>query len=132
MSRVRHYLKYMRKQTSLKYFSRLLLMVMLTVMVNGAHECAHAMQTDVTAARGLASNPEISAAHECPCAPLEQHNDYDGCDKCVNCVCHASLAIQPFQISYNPIILDLNTFASFNFLPAVYLSLFVPPDSVTV
>ena len=121
----------MRKQIPLKFISRFLLMVMLTVAVNGLHVCDHAMQSHVTTSDRI-SNPDISASHQCPCVPLEQHNDYDGCDKCENCSCHAPLTIQSFQISYNPIILNLCTFDPFKFLPEVYLSLFVPPDSAAV
>lgn len=121
----------MRKQIPLIFFSRLLLMVMLAVMGNGVHESAHGMQTHVTAASDQASPSEISASHQCPCAPLEQHNDYDGCDTCVNCTCHAPLTIQPFQLSYNPSILD-NLYASdpFKHLPEVYLTRFIPPQSL--
>jgi len=105
---------------------------MLAVMINGAHENAHAMQTHVAAASELASQPELSGSHQCPCAPTEQHKDCDGCDKCVNCNCHAPLTVKPLQICYNPIILDLVKFHQFNFLAEVYLSFFVPPDSATV
>jgi hypothetical protein len=108
-------------------------MILLTVTINGVHESAHAMQSHVTVASDQASASEISASHQCPCTPLEQHKDYDGCNTCVNCTCHAPLTIQPFQLSYNPSVLDdLYASAPFNFLPEVYLSLFVPPDSATV
>ncbi len=122
----------MFKHVPLNFFSRILILVMLVVMSNGAHESAHAMQNHEAAANELVSQPELSESHECPCAPLEQHNDCDGCDKCVNCNCHAPLTVRPFQICYNPIILDLGKFHQFSFLPEVYLSLFVPPDSATV
>jgi len=120
----------MLKQIPLHFFSRLLLLAMLTVMGNGVHESAHAMHTHVTAARESASQPEISESHQCPCAPLEQHKDYDGCDTCVNCSCHAPLTIQPFQLSYNPSIMD-NLYASdpFKHLPEVYLTKFIPPQN---
>ena len=122
----------MRKQAHLNFITRLLLMVMLTVVGNAVHESAHARHSHVTVAGEMTLQPEISGSHQCPCAPLEQHNDCDGCDICVNCPCHAPLAIQPFQMSYNPIIMDLNRCDQFNFLPEVYLSLFVPPDSAAV
>lgn len=122
----------MRKKIPLHFFSRLLLLVMLTAMGNGVHESAHAMHAHVTAPREQALQPDISESHQCPCVPLEQHKDCDDCDKCVSCSCHAPLTIQQFQMSYNPIIMDLNRFDQFNFLPEVYLSLFVPPDSAAV
>jgi hypothetical protein len=104
-------------------------MVMLTVTINGLHICDHAMQSHVTTTSDQISIPDISASNQCPCAPLEQHKNYDGCDICVNCSCHAPLTIQPFQLSYNPSILD-NLYASdpFKFLPEVYLSKFIPPQ----
>ncbi len=123
----------MRKLIPLKFFSRLLLMVVLTVTINGVHESAHAMQSHVTAASDQELASEISASQQCPCVPLGQHKDYDGCNTCINCTCHAPLTIQPFQLSYNPSVLDdLYASAPFNFLPKVYLSLFVPPDSAAV
>jgi len=105
-----------------------MLLVMLTMTINGVHESAHAMQSHVTFANDQASHSEISAHNQCPCAPLEQHKDYDGCDTCVNCTCHAPLTNQPIQISYNPSILALHVSDPFKFLPEVYLSKFIPPQ----
>ncbi len=76
-----------------------------------------------------ASHVEMSAPHQCPCSPHEQHNDYDGCDTCSNCACHASLTIQQFQLRYNPMILDLSTSHPFKHLPEVFLSKFIPPQN---
>jgi hypothetical protein len=120
----------MRKRNHLKLFSWLLVVVMLTMTINGVHECAHAMQNQVSTADDRAPHSEISASHQCPCSPLEQHKDYDGCDTCISCSCHAPLAIQPLQLSYNPSILD-DLYASdpFKFLPEVYLSKFIPPQN---
>jgi len=117
----------MRKLIPIKLVSRLLLVVMLTVTVNCVHESAHAMQSHVKA-NDKAALEDISAPHQCPCAPSEEHKDYDGCDTCSNCVCHAPLVVQPFQLGYNPIVLDLCSDALFQHLPEVYLSKFVPPQ----
>lgn len=118
----------MRKQTPLHFFFRLILLVMLTVMGNGVHVNAHAMHTHATAANKCTLPPELSESHQCPSAPHEQHKDYDGCDICCNCSCHAPLTAQPFQLSYNPMVLDLNTSDPFKYLPEVYLSKFIPPQ----
>ena len=120
----------MRKRVPLKFFSWFLLVLMLTVTIDGVIENAHAMLSHVIAASDQTSPLEISASHKCPCAPLEQHKDYDGCDTFVDCACHAPLTMQLFQLSYNPSILD-NLYASdpFKFLPEVYLSKFVPPQN---
>lgn len=118
----------MRKLSTIKFISQLMLLVMLTIAISGVHESAHAMQSHVTSASKQASHSEISAPHQCPCAPLEQHKDYDGCDKCVNCPCHAPLANEILQISYNPSTLILRFSDPFKFLPEVFLSKFIPPQ----
>lgn len=118
----------MRKIIPLKYFAKLLLMVMLTMTLSSVHESAHAMQDHVKAADYQLSLSEISAPHQCPCSPVEQHKDYDGCDSCVNCSCHAPLTVQHLTPDYNPSSLDLQTFDPFKFIPEVYLSKFIPPQ----
>ena len=118
----------MRKIIPLKFFSRLLLIVMLTVTINGMHESAHAIQSDVAAANDQTSLSKISATHQCPCSPLEQHKDYDGCDTCINCACHATQTVQQFKFIYNPSFQDLQTSDLFKYLPEVYLSKFIPPQ----
>ena len=101
---------------------------MLAVTINGVHESAHAMQNHVTTGNDQVSASEITDTHHCPCAPHEQHEDSDCCDSCINCACHAPLAVQQFKLGYNPIILDLNTSDPFKHLPEVYLSRFIPPQ----
>ena len=115
----------MRKFIHLKFISSVLLLAMLTVTLNGAHESAHAMQSPVNTASSAVETP---VPHDTPCTPCEHHQDNDGCDSCVNCACHASLAVQPLQLSYNPVIVDLSTFDPFKQLPEVYLSKFIPPQ----
>lgn len=97
---------------------------MLTVAVKGAHQSAHAMQGPSTTAN---SSAEAVAPHDTPCSPFEHHQD-DDCDSCANCVCHASLTVQPLQLNHNPIILNLSTFYPFKHVPEVYLSKFIPPQ----
>ena len=118
----------MRKLIPLQFFSKLFLVVMLTVIISGVHESAHALQNHMSAASDEASYYEISASHQCPCTPLEQPKDNDCCDTCDTCACHAPLTIQPFQLSYNPIISDLSTSEPFKHLPEVYLPKFIPPQ----
>ena len=105
--------------------SSVLLLLMLTITINGAHESAHAMQNPVhTGSSAL----EAQDLDDTPCTPFEHHQDYDGCDSCVNCACHASLPVLFFKLSYNPAIVDLSTFDPFRHLPEVYLSRFIPPQ----
>ncbi len=118
----------MRKLIPLKFVSQILLVIMLVVAVNGVHESAHAMQDHVKVSSDQASLSQISAPHQCPCAPPAEHKDYDGCDTCINCACHAPLPVQVFKLSRNSIILNLITSEPFTYLPEVYLSKFIPPQ----
>jgi hypothetical protein len=115
-----------------KFFSWLLLVVMLAAAINGLHECAHAMEGQQSAASVHTSPADsLSAPHDCcPASPLEQHEEADGCDCCVNCACHAPLSVQPFRLSFNPIILSFQPAEPFQYLPEVYLAKFVPPQNL--
>lgn len=117
----------MRKIIRLKFIASILLLVMLAVAVNGAHESAHALHISVKSASASATVP-TPGADDIPCTPFDHQQDYDGCDICCNCACHASLTILPFQLSYNPVVAKLHTFDLFESLPEVYLSKFVPPQ----
>ena len=119
----------MRNLLHLKFLSLVLIVALLTVTINGVCESAHAMQSHVPAASDQAFQSEISLSDKCPCCPLE-HNDFDGCDTCINCVCHVSLNIQQFELSYNPIIVDLKMSDPFRHIPEVYLSKFIPPQNL--
>jgi hypothetical protein len=122
-----NFFQIMRKLLHLKLFAMILLVIMLTVMINGSHACAHDMDCQMSAASDHGSPSVISASHHCPCCPVEQHNDCDDCDTCINCTCHAPLTIQAFQLDYNPNIRELSTSEPFKHLPEVYLSKFIPP-----
>ncbi len=122
------YNKFMRKLIPLKFVSQLLLVIMLIVAVNGVHESAHAMQDNVKASSDQTSLSQISAPHQCPCTPPADHKDYDGCDTCVNCACHAPLSVQPLVLNYNPSILSLRFSDPYQYLPEVFLSKFIPPQ----
>ncbi len=117
----------MRKRLHLKFFSWLLVVVMLTIAINGVCESAHAMESQLSAASDQASQSELSASDQCPCCPLE-NKEFDDCNTCMNCACHASVTIQQFQLSYNPSILKLNLSEPFKYLPEVFLSKFIPPQ----
>jgi len=119
----------MRKSIYLKFFSRLLLVVMLTVAINGVHESAAAIQSHMTAASDQVSSSEISATRQCPCSPIGQHKDFDNCDTCINCACHAPLTVQKYNFSYNPSVLNIQTSDPFKYIPEVYLSKFIPPQN---
>lgn len=119
----------MRKNIPFKFITRLLLMVMLTVTIDGVHESAHALQNRV-AAEDQEVHSVLSAPHQCPCTPPVQHKDYDGCNTCVNCSCHASLTVQQLVFNYDPSITALQTFDPVLYFPEVYLSKFIPPHNL--
>jgi hypothetical protein len=118
----------MRKLIPIKFISRILLVILLIVTINDVHESAHATENHLIAADAQSVHSDISAPHQCPCTPLESQKDYDGCETCVNCVCHAPLTVQPFKLIYNPSVAVLNAFDLFKYLPEVYLSKFIPPQ----
>ena len=103
----------------------MLLLVMLSVTFTGVHESAQAKKRQVQSA---CSTLDLPASADSPCAPCEHHNDHDCCDSCVNCSCHASLTVQPFQLSYDPLMSELSISDPFKHLPEVYLTRFIPPQ----
>jgi hypothetical protein len=114
--------------TPLKCISSLLLVLMLTLAINVMHDSAHVMQGHLTTARVHATPSKISTSHHGPCTPFEQQNDHDGCDLCINCVCHAPLTIQTFQLRYIPLLVALRPSDIFKHLPEVYFPKFIPPQ----
>jgi hypothetical protein len=119
----------MRKTISLHISSWILLVVILTAMLHCIHESAYAMPSYQAAVSATVVDNNLSAAHQCPSAPLEQHGDYDGCDSCANCVCHAPLSSQPIHLSYTPAIMALHTVEPIELFPEVYLTKFIPPQN---
>lgn len=120
----------MRKFLPLKLLSWLLLVVILTAMTHGLCESAHASQGELSVTWDQGSQSQVSASDQCPCCPLEHNDDQHSCDACINCICHASLTLQQFQLTYTPFIIDLKTSQPFRLLPEVYLSKFIPPQNL--
>jgi hypothetical protein len=108
----------------------MLLFLLLTMAIHVMHESAHAMQSHVIATSAHKTPSKNSTSHQSPCSPLEQNEDYDCCDICVNCACHASLALQQFQLGYLPIILGLSSYDQFRQHPEVFLPKFIPPQNL--
>jgi hypothetical protein len=128
----------MRRFTNPKLFSWLLLAVMLTASIHCVFENAYASEgqgvgwahrANATLSDQI-SQCQILASDHCPCCPAEHQNDSADCDTCINCICHASLTVQHFSLSYNPFILDLQTSAPFQHIPEVYLAKFIPPQNL--
>lgn len=115
-----------------KLASWVLLVTLFTALSHGVCERAHAWEgggTAVSADQSL--QVATSAADHCPCCPAEDSDHSGGCDACVNCTCHASLAGQVFALAYAPIVTDLTFYESFQHLPEVYLSRFIPPQNLS-
>lgn len=124
-------LSIMRNLVPLKFISHLLLLVILIGTVHGVHECAHAMQGCMVAADDAAVPSAASASsHPSPCTPPPDHQDYDGCDTCVNCACHAPLAVQHGMPCYDPPIFTVRFAEPFTYLPDVFLPKFIPPQNL--
>lgn len=121
----------MQKIIPIKLVSQLILIVLLTVMINGVHESAHAMQSHVSyLVNQQTLHTESCSAQHCPCAPQEQHKDFDGCDTCTSCACHAPLTVETFALRYDPVVVMFRPFDSFKYLPEVFLSKFIPPQNL--
>jgi hypothetical protein len=117
----------MQKLIPMKYFSMILLAVILTSTIVCVAQSAHAMQSHALAAGDQVPQTEISTFNHCQSSPFQQHDN--GCDStCNNCACHSPLTIQPKQLSYNPFILVLHAYEPFKFLPEVHLPKFIPPE----
>jgi hypothetical protein len=96
--------------------------------IHGNHETAHAVLSAPAHAETETLAAADAAPHQSPCSPLEQHQDADGCDSCLNCACHAPLASQLFRLGYTPIIVRQSRSETFTYLPEVYLPRFIPPQ----
>ncbi len=107
-----------------------MLLVILAITLHGVAESAHAMQEWAARSDNAAvCHIEAGAGQQCPCAPSPEHKDLDGCDTCVNCICHAPLPMQQLVLHYSPVVRDLIFSEPNQFLPEVFLSKFIPPQN---
>lgn len=117
----------MRNSNLFKFVSRLLLVVMLSAILGGVCEDAHAAPgADLLRSQDAVSYLDQGGA--CPCCPLEGQADPHGCHAGCDCACHASLNVQPYSYFYTPVLSDLHLCETFAYLPEVFLSRFVPPQ----
>jgi hypothetical protein len=69
---------------------------------------------------------QIDHQHGCPCdSPDQQDED---CGVCCACPCHGTWPASLYTLSYIPVISELALRKSFQFIPEVYLSKFIPPQ----
>jgi hypothetical protein len=104
------------------FIALLILASLVTASVTCGAE-VHAVSGNDSASLLQSHHPEGS-----PCCPAEHGTDTTHCDSCLSCPCHAPLTVDPFQLGYNPIMLNLITSVPFKHLPEVYLSKFIPPQ----
>lgn len=119
----------MRRYIPLHFFSRVLIAVILSASINCLHENVHATQSLFATVGSRATASGISDFEQCLFPPLEQATNYDCCDACFNCACHAPLTIQPFRLHYDPMVLKWSSSEPFMHLPEVFLPMFIPPES---
>ena len=117
----------MRRKLKIKSFSWLLIVVLFSVTLHGVFESAHAFEGHFSPTGEQVS--AISAADGCPCCPVGDH-DSDGCATCINCLCHTTIPLHPFYLSYSPILLHFQSWEPYRDLPEVYLPKFVPPQNL--
>ncbi len=120
----------MRMYLPVTFISWLLLAVMLTATLHGVHENALAMQDHASGSGCTASSGDHAAHHHSHDPSPEHDGDHGCCDSCVNCVCHASLAMHQFTLSYSPLVTALTPFEPYRHLPEVFLSKFIPPENL--
>jgi hypothetical protein len=120
---------YMHQLIIVTFFSRFLLLILLTGSINGQLGTAHAEQTSVSPAKTgesfamVSARPEKKTVHE-------HHNHTGECHTCCNCFCNVILSIQSIKLDYNPVIMSFGSFKPIANLPEVTLSRFIPPRAV--
>lgn len=112
----------------LKLISFIVLLTLMIVTICGIYKSADVMQSHIFPPQNQTSRAEIATPHNYLCAPQEQHRDYDGCDTCINCACHAPITVAPFKLGYTPSICSLTFSDPFQSLPEIYLPKFIPPQ----
>ncbi len=117
----------MRQFMIVTFFSRFLLLILLTVSINGPFGSAYAQQTSVSHAKTGGSFAMISAVHTEKKTTHENHNHTCECYECCNCLCHGILPVQSIKLDYNPVIMSFGSFKPIANLTEVTLSRFIPP-----
>lgn len=120
----------MRKLLPLKFFSWLILAAVLTALVHGACKSAHASQSGSAVSSEHAAQSEIFASQNCPCCPVEPADHHGACDSCINCICHATSLAGQVELTYLPVVIELQAFHPYKHLPEVFLSKFIPPQNL--
>lgn len=112
--------------------------ILMTILVGMVTVCnAHSIISDNESTSLSASQKpdaqDVAQAHgdACPCSPSLPHTDHSHDHACQSC-CHAPLVVSPILFICARSFTYLHPVEVTGFIPTVYLSLFVPPDSTTV
>lgn len=100
----------------------------MALVINAMPEIGHAMERSHVEACDHTLPFESSDSPQDSDSPVNHACDYDGCEFCLHCVCHAPLPSQQFQLSYLPVIESLSPAEIFRHLPEVYFPKFIPPQ----
>jgi len=118
----------MNRQLFQKYISFLMVIVILSIAVNGFCQSSDTVEFSV-AAKNIQKGTYISSIDtQCPESPVNKSAQPDHCNSSCYCSCHAPLTLQSVRLCYFPPIDPLSTFEPFKAIPEVYLSKFIPPQ----
>lgn len=118
----------MNRQLFRKYISFLTAIVILSIAVNGF--CRSSDNVEFTdAVKSVQNVTYLSAINkQLPLSPGNKSTQPDHCSSTCYCSCHAPLTLQPVRLCYSPQIDSLLFYETFQAIPEVYLSKFIPPQ----
>lgn len=118
----------MNLQLFQKYISFLMVIVILSIAVNGFCQSSDTVKFPV-AAKNIQKVTDISSNDtQSPESPVNKSAHPDHCNSSCYCSCHAPLTLQSERLCYSPSIDPLSSFEPFKAIPEVYLSKFIPPQ----
>ncbi len=109
------------------YISFIMLLVMLSISLNGLTCSSCASEVPGSAKFSTETDSACSGDKHGPVCPIDEHSVPDHNDSGCTCPCHASLTACHFQISFSLQVIQLNIHDPFKALPEVYLPKFIPP-----
>jgi len=120
----------MQKIRTVTFFSRFLLLILLTASIDGKFDSTHAIQKSVVSADNFESFAVLSAMRTDKKNSHKHHEHSSECHTCSNCTCHVLLPVQTIKLDYNPVITSFCSFKLIVHLPEVTLSRFIPPRNL--
>lgn len=118
----------MNLQLFQKYISFLMVIVILSIAVNGFCQSSDIVEFSVAAKNVQKDTYIFSIDTQCPESPVNKSAHPDHCSSSCHCSCQAPLTLQSGRLCYSPSIDPLSSFEPFKAIPEVYLSKFIPPQ----